>query len=84
MEYELYEIIAYNFEPEYSDIERLEMERDNVYQELEIALVPISKEDFCSCYNCVVMPLPEENVCCKESNLTIGSLNLKTRIVVSY
>ena len=62
MEYELDEIIAYNFEPEYSDIELLEMERNNVYQELEIALVPISKEYFCSCYNCIVMPLPEENV----------------------
>ena len=38
MEYELDEIIAYHFEPEYSDIEPLEMERNNVYQELEIAL----------------------------------------------
>ena len=62
MKYELDEIIAYNFEPEYSDIELLEMERNNGYQELEIALVPISKEDFCLCYNCIVMPLPEENV----------------------
>ena len=64
MEYELDKIIAYNFEPEYmySDIVLLEMERNNVYQELEIPLVPISKEDFRSCYNCIVMPLPEENV----------------------
>ena len=75
MEYEVDEIIAYNFEPEYSDIELLEMERNNVYQEVEIAQVPTSKEEFCSCYNCIVMPLPDENVCCKESNLTIGSID---------
>ena len=34
MKYELDEIIAYNFEPEYLDSELWEMERNNVYQEL--------------------------------------------------
>ena len=64
-------LVAYNFEPEYTSEELLSLssEGDLTVEESE----PV--EDWCTCDNCAEMANADENICCKTSDLTVGSLD---------
>jgi hypothetical protein len=66
-------LVAYNFEPEFSEAELSEIENQMLGG--ENTPLPSSVEQFCSCENCCLMPTVEENVCCNESDLTVGNLD---------
>ena len=62
-------LVAYNFEPEYSDAELAELE---LRQDSDTLL---SVDEYCECSNCEEMPNNSENVCCHTSDLTTGNLD---------
>lgn len=64
-------LIAYNFEPEYSSeelavLENLPSDRD---------VTGLNLEQWCECSHCITMPTQAENVCCRNSDLTLANLD---------
>jgi len=61
---------GYNYEPEYTDEE---LELRNSVQAATAELPNFS--DWCQCSCCRQMPTPGECVCCRSSDVTVGSLS---------
>lgn len=63
-------LIPYNFEPEYSlsEIEALTNHDDS--PDTERAL-----DEWCDCENCMIMGNTDENICCRQSDITLGSMD---------
>ena len=63
-------LMAYQYEPEYTEQELTEMEVSNVSRQREIEENPRQyNTDWCSCSNCTSKPLPSECFCCHEFDL---------------
>ena len=61
---------GYNYEPEYTDEE---LELRNSVQAATAELPNFS--DWCQCSCCRQMPTPGECICCRSSDVTVGSLS---------
>ena len=58
---------GYSFEPDYNEQELETLDETVLYEESPL-------EELCDCGHCCEMDKPEENVCCKNSDLSIPNL----------
>ena len=67
-------LVAYNFEPEYSQEEMTSRSQHSTAEASSADGVRTS-EEWCSCGNCQQMPTSEECVCCKEADFVLPCLD---------
>ena len=67
-------LVAYNFEPEYSQEEMTSRSQHSITEASSADGVRTS-EEWCSCGNCQQMPTSEECVCCKEADFVLPCLD---------
>ena len=60
------EILGYQWEPEYSEAELLEMNQEQSRDEVNDQTADELTLEFCTCQNCVILPTQEECKCCKD------------------
>ena len=60
------EILGYEWEPEYSETELLEMNQEQLSDEVNAQKSDELPLEFCTCHNCVILPTQDECKCCKD------------------
>ena len=65
-------LVAYNYEPEYSEIELESLER--ALENADVSDIEEQDGEWCDCENCSEMASRDENICCRSSELCCGSL----------
>jgi hypothetical protein len=60
------EIWGYQWEPEYSETELLEMNQEQLRDEVNDQRSDELTLEFCTCQNCVILPTQDECKCCKD------------------
>ena len=60
------EILGYQWEPEYSEAEVLEINQEQSRDEVNEQTADELTLEFCTCQNCVILPTQEECKCCKD------------------
>ena len=67
-------LVAYNFEPEYSEEEMTSRSQHSI-TEASSADGVLTLEEWCSCGNCQQMLTSEECGCCKEADFVLPNLD---------